>query len=181
MIKLDLGAVWMVAGRAMAPGARVPRGRLAHLLVVGVVALVVSCAAATDSSSRTAAAATGLEDLLGTGKSQAVQESAAPVSPSRGSWSWRELLNGLLHLDQTLAHIASTHGRATYAIMFAVIFAETGLVALVFLPGDSLLVAAGVLASHGILQIMIAILVVFTAAVLGDAVNFYGASWGGWG
>ncbi|CAG0967738.1 Protein DedA [Burkholderiales bacterium] len=78
----------------------------------------------------------------------------------------------LLALDQTVALLAVQYGPWLYAILFLVIFAETGLVVFPFLPGDSLLFIAGtVVASAGLnVNVLVAVLVV--AAVLGDSVNY---------
>ena len=60
-----------------------------------------------------------------------------------------------LHLDDHLLELVSTYGRWVYAILFAVIFAETGLVVTPFLPGDSLLFAAGAIAAAGALDVRV--------------------------
>ena len=77
-----------------------------------------------------------------------------------------------LHLDEYLAGIISTYGAWTYGILFVVIFIETGLVVMPFLPGDSLLFAAGTFAALGSLNIWLLAGLMFVAAVLGDAVNY---------
>jgi membrane-associated protein len=80
----------------------------------------------------------------------------------------------LLHLDVHLANLTAQYGVWVYAILFVIIFCETGLVVTPFLPGDSLLFAAGALASlpeNGLnVHLMVALLMV--AAILGDAVNY---------
>lgn len=83
-----------------------------------------------------------------------------------------ELLDLFLHVDQHLAVFVNTHGRLVYGLLFAIIFAETGLVITPFLPGDSLLFAAGAIAAIGSLNIWALMLLLFVAAVLGDAVNY---------
>ena len=87
-----------------------------------------------------------------------------------------ELLNSLidlfLHLDEYLAQIISSYGAWTYGILFVVIFVETGLVVMPFLPGDSLLFAAGTFAALGALNVWFLIGLLIVAAVLGDAVNY---------
>jgi len=77
-----------------------------------------------------------------------------------------------LHLDKYLARIIETYGTWTYALLFVVVFCETGLVVTPFLPGDSLLFAAGVFAAKGSLSLPAVFAVLVAAAVLGDAVNY---------
>ncbi len=77
-----------------------------------------------------------------------------------------------LHLDKYLAKIIEAYGTWTYALLFVVVFCETGLVVTPFLPGDSLLFASGVFAAKGSLSLPLVMLVLFVAAVLGDAVNY---------
>jgi membrane-associated protein len=82
------------------------------------------------------------------------------------------LLYSLLALDQTLAALASEYGPWLYAILFAVIFAETGLVVTPFLPGDSLLFIAGTVAASGALNVHVLVGLLIVAAILGDSVNY---------
>ncbi len=82
-------------------------------------------------------------------------------------------LNIFLHLDKELSAIIQQFGAGTYIILFLIIFCETGLVVTPFLPGDSLLFAAGVFASLGSLNVMVLILLLCVAAVLGDTVNYW--------
>jgi membrane-associated protein len=82
------------------------------------------------------------------------------------------LMDLFLHLDEYLAQIISDYGAWTYGILFVVIFIETGLVVMPFLPGDSLLFAAGTFAALGSLNVWFLIGLLFVAAVLGDAVNY---------
>lgn len=77
-----------------------------------------------------------------------------------------------LHLDTSLQGVINQYGALTYVILFAVIFAETGLVVTPFLPGDSLLFAAGALASSTGLDPWLLFAVLGVAAILGDAVNY---------
>ncbi|MEI6835065.1 MAG: DedA family protein [bacterium] len=86
----------------------------------------------------------------------------------------RQLVDIFLHLDQHLRDLVQTLGPWTYALLFLVIFAETGLVFIPFLPGDSLLFATGaVLAIEGTgLNIWLMMVLLFIAAVIGDAVNY---------
>jgi membrane-associated protein len=82
------------------------------------------------------------------------------------------MLDFLLHFDAYLTQFVQQYGTLTYAILFAIIFAETGLVVTPFLPGDSLLFAAGALSATGALSLEILVPVLIVAAVAGDAVNY---------
>ena len=82
------------------------------------------------------------------------------------------LIDLFLHLDEYLARIISDYGTWTYGILFIVIFVETGLVVMPFLPGDSLLFAAGTFAALGSLNVWFMIGLLIVAAVVGDAVNY---------
>ncbi|MEY3027543.1 MAG: DedA family protein [Phycisphaerales bacterium] len=86
---------------------------------------------------------------------------------------WHEFLRLFTELDAALAEMIARHGAWTYAILFAIVFAETGLVVTPFLPGDSLLFAAGALAAQGGLSVPLMMVLLFIAAVLGDAVNYH--------
>lgn len=77
-----------------------------------------------------------------------------------------------LHLDEYLQEIIVNYGAWTYGILFVVIFVETGLVVMPFLPGDSLLFAAGTFAALGSFNVWGLIGLLIVAAVLGDAVNY---------
>ena len=77
-----------------------------------------------------------------------------------------------LHLDVHLASFVDQYGIMVYAIMFAIIFIETGLVIWPFLPGDSLLFTAGALSATGVLDIRLVIPLLIVAAIAGDAVNY---------
>jgi membrane-associated protein len=77
-----------------------------------------------------------------------------------------------LHLDVHLAELAAAHGAWVYLILFAVIFVETGVVVMPFLPGDSLLFIAGALAAKGLFDPWYLLVLLFIAAVSGDALNF---------
>jgi membrane-associated protein len=83
------------------------------------------------------------------------------------------LIDFVLHIDTHLGLIISTYGTATYAIMFFVIFIETGVVFTPFLPGDSLLFAAGAFAALGSLNIFVLAGLMIIAAFLGDTSNYW--------
>ncbi len=83
-----------------------------------------------------------------------------------------QLLDIFLHLDEKLAEFVSLHGAWVYGLMFLVVFIETGLVVMPFLPGDSLLFAIGALAATGILDVRLSVLLLVVAAIAGDAVNY---------
>ena len=82
------------------------------------------------------------------------------------------LIDFILHIDDHLRNIIMDYGVWTHGILFAVIFIETGLVVMPFLPGDSLLFAAGAFAADGLLNVWGLIVLLIIAAVLGDAVNY---------
>jgi len=82
------------------------------------------------------------------------------------------MIDFLLHADTHLANLVQQYGLAAYGILFAIIFAETGLVVTPFLPGDSLLFAAGALAATGAMRLEILLPVMIVAAVVGNAVNY---------
>ncbi len=82
------------------------------------------------------------------------------------------MLDWILHVDERLTQLVASVGPLSYIVLFLIVFAETGLVVTPFLPGDSLLFAAGALAATGALRIEILIPVLIIAAVLGDAVNY---------
>jgi membrane-associated protein len=86
--------------------------------------------------------------------------------------SIREILDLFLHVDKHLLELVQTYGSWVYGILFAIVFMETGLVVTPFLPGDSLLFAAGALAGAGALDIAIVVPLLITAAVTGDNVNY---------
>ena len=84
----------------------------------------------------------------------------------------QSLISLFLHLDEHLATVVANYGVWVYAILFAIIFAETGLVVTPILPGDSLLFACGALAASGAMDLWVLLPLLFTAAVIGDAVNY---------
>ncbi len=78
----------------------------------------------------------------------------------------------VLHVDRALADLVARYGAWTYVLTFLIVFCETGLVVTPFLPGDSLLFAAGALAAAGALNPHVLVLLLTLAAVMGDAVNY---------
>ena len=85
----------------------------------------------------------------------------------------RNAIDFILHIDVHLATIVSQYGGWTYAILFLIIFCETGLVVTPFLPGDSLLFATGALAAATDLNVVVLFVLLTIAAILGDAVNYW--------
>lgn len=85
-------------------------------------------------------------------------------------WSFLDIL---LHSDKHLAALFSQYGAWIYAILFTIIFAETGLVVTPFLPGDSLLFATGALAATGGINPHMMVVLLIIAAILGDTVNYW--------
>lgn len=85
----------------------------------------------------------------------------------------KEILDFFLHLDDHIRVMIETYGALTYLILFLIIFVETGLVVMPFLPGDSLLFAAGSFAGMGMLNLAYLMILLFVAAVAGDALNYY--------
>lgn len=79
----------------------------------------------------------------------------------------------VLHLDVHLRELVLQYGVLTYAILFGIVFAETGFVITPFLPGDSLLFAAGAISALGSLNIAGVLTLLIVAAVLGDTVNYW--------
>jgi membrane-associated protein len=85
----------------------------------------------------------------------------------------RGVVDLFLHLDKHLADIIGQYGGWTYAILFAVVFCETGLVVTPFLPGDSLLFAVGTFAGMGSLDVRVIVPLLLLATFLGDNVNYF--------
>ena len=83
----------------------------------------------------------------------------------------------VLHLDKHLFDIVSQYGTWTYVILFLIIFCETGLVVTPLLPGDSLLFAAGAIASLGALRSDVLFIILSIAAIAGDTVNYWIGRW----
>lgn len=84
----------------------------------------------------------------------------------------RQLVDFILHADQHLLDLATTYGSWIYGILFAIVFAETGLVVTPFLPGDSLLFAAGAIAATGAMDGRLMALLMMVAAIAGNTVNY---------
>ncbi len=84
-----------------------------------------------------------------------------------------QIFEVILHLDKYLQVMVNEYSTITYAILFLIIFFETGVVITPFLPGDSLLFVAGAMAAVGSFRIEVLLLVIFIAAVLGDTLNYH--------
>ena len=89
----------------------------------------------------------------------------------------RSFIDLFLHLDQHLSRIIADYGVWTHLILFLIVFAETGLVVTPFLPGDSLLFAAGTFAALGALDLWLLVVLLTGAAILGDTVNYWVGAW----
>lgn len=83
-----------------------------------------------------------------------------------------QIVDVFLHVDKHLQQIITDYGTGTYLVLFAIVFCETGLVFLPFLPGDSLLFAAGAFAGLGSLNLWATLGLLMFAAILGDSVNY---------
>ncbi|MFN3861086.1 MAG: DedA family protein [Roseateles sp.] len=82
------------------------------------------------------------------------------------------LIDFILHVDQHLAEFVQAYGTWVYALLFLIVFTETGVVVMPFLPGDSLLFVVGALCGAGLMNLPLAIAVLLLAAVLGDQTNY---------
>jgi len=85
----------------------------------------------------------------------------------------RHVIDLFLHLDKHMQPFLETYGGWTYLLLFGIVFCETGLVVTPFLPGDSLLFAAGAFAAAGQLSLWMLLAVLILAAVLGDTANYW--------
>ena len=82
------------------------------------------------------------------------------------------LIDFILHVDRHLAEFVAAYGMWVYALLFAIIFVETGLVVMPFLPGDSLLFVVGALCGAGLMSLPLSMLLLAVAAILGDQTNY---------
>lgn len=82
------------------------------------------------------------------------------------------LIDFILHVDKHLANFVQMYGVWVYLLLFAIVFTETGVVVMPFLPGDSLLFVVGTLAGAGLLSLPLAMAVLVAAAILGDQTNY---------
>lgn len=82
------------------------------------------------------------------------------------------LVDFILHVDVYLAQFVAEHGTWVYALLFAIIFVETGVVVMPFLPGDSLLFVVGTMCGAGLMNLPLSMALLIVAAVLGDQVNY---------
>jgi membrane-associated protein len=89
----------------------------------------------------------------------------------------KSVMDLFLHLDDHLREIIAHYGVWTHLILFLIVFAETGLVVTPFLPGDSLLFAAGTFAALGSLDLWLVVVLLIGAAILGDTVNYWVGAW----
>ncbi|MFN7724587.1 MAG: DedA family protein, partial [Rubrivivax sp.] len=89
------------------------------------------------------------------------------------------LIDFILHVDQHLVAFVQQHGTWVYALLFAIIFVETGVVVMPFLPGDSLLFVVGALCGLGLMNLPLTLALLVLAAALGDQVNYSVGRWFG--
>jgi membrane-associated protein len=89
------------------------------------------------------------------------------------------LIDFILHVDRHLEHFVTTYGNWVYALLFLIIFVETGVVVMPFLPGDSLLFVVGALCGLGLMSYPLAVVLLWLAAVLGDQCNYTIGRWFG--
>jgi membrane-associated protein len=96
-----------------------------------------------------------------------------PALPLRIFMDFMQLLDMLVHVDKTLDTLIAQYGIWVYAVLFFIIFSETGLVVLFFFPGDTLLFIAGALCATGQMNLPVLIALLITAAVTGNTVNYW--------
>ena len=89
------------------------------------------------------------------------------------------LVDFILHVDRYLENFVTAYGAWVYALLFLIIFIETGVVVMPFLPGDSLLFVVGALCGVGLMSYPVAVVLLWTAAVLGDQCNYAIGRWFG--
>lgn len=82
------------------------------------------------------------------------------------------LIDFILHVDKHIEHFVLTYGAWIYLLLFAIVFVETGLVVMPFLPGDSLLFIVGAMCGIGLMSYPLAVAVLLAAAILGDQTNY---------
>ncbi|MGN6826720.1 DedA family protein [Paucibacter sp. M5-1] len=82
------------------------------------------------------------------------------------------LIDFILHVDKHIAAFVQAYGAWVYALLFLIVFVETGLVVMPFLPGDSLLFVVGALCGTGVMSLPLAITILLIAAILGDQTNY---------
>ena len=86
---------------------------------------------------------------------------------------WIEFLRMLVHIDQSLTHLLANYGVYVYAVLFAIVFCETGLVVLFFFPGDTLLFVAGAACATGQMSFPLLVFLLVLAAVTGNTTNYF--------
>ena len=84
-----------------------------------------------------------------------------------------QLIDLLLHVDKSLGIMLATYGPAVYALLFVIVFAETGLVVFPFLPGDTLLFVGGAFCASGAMNVWLLVGLLIVAAVTGNTVNYF--------
>ena len=89
------------------------------------------------------------------------------------------LIDFILHVDRYLEAFTRDHGTWVYALLFAIVFVETGVVVMPFLPGDSLLFIVGTLCGAALLSLPLAMVLLLVAAILGDQCNYLIGRWVG--
>ena len=88
-----------------------------------------------------------------------------------------QLVDIVLHVDKSLGLLIQQYGAWVYVLLFAIVFAETGLVVLPFLPGDTLLFIAGAMCATGQMDTWLLIVLLVIAATTGNTVNYFVGSW----
>jgi membrane-associated protein len=101
----------------------------------------------------------------------------APAPVKVAGCLMHQLIDSLMHLDRQLETYAHQYGVWIYAILFLIVFCETGLVVMPFLPGDSMLFAVGALAAAGVLHIWVAVPLFVVASSCGDNTNYWIGRW----
>src|SRR5574340_1716186 len=89
------------------------------------------------------------------------------------------LVDLVVHVDRHLRDFIAAYGGWVYALLFVIIFVETGLVVMPFLPGDSLLFVVGALAGAGVMSLPLVLALLLAAAVLGNQTNYTIGRWVG--